>query len=70
MNPDKTKSTQHRQAALERWPRLDEAERREATRPGRQAFLARFEDAPTPSAALRGYFSRLGSRGGSTQSRR
>jgi hypothetical protein len=62
MNPDNTKPTRHRQAALARWSRLNESERREATRPGRQAFLAEFDDAPNPSAALRLHMSKITTR--------
>jgi hypothetical protein len=59
MKPDKAKSTQHRQAALSRWARLDESARREATRPGRTAFLNRFESEANPDAALRLHMSKI-----------
>jgi hypothetical protein len=59
MKPNKAKSTQHRQAALARWAQLDESARREATRPGRTAFLNKFEDAPNPNAALRLHMSTI-----------
>jgi hypothetical protein len=62
VNPDNSKSTKARQAALSRWARLSSAERREATRPGRQAFLAKFEDAPNPRAALRLHMSKISTR--------
>jgi hypothetical protein len=60
--PSSERSTKARQAALARWSRLDESERREATRPGREAFLNKFEDAPNPGAALRLHMSKITTR--------
>jgi hypothetical protein len=53
---DSERSSRARLAALERWSRLDPAQRSQATGNARRAFLARFPN----ESGLRAHMTRLG----------
>ena len=55
----KTRRCIARIAALSRWAKLTPEQRREATRPAREAFLGQFEEAPNPEAAKSVHFMRM-----------